>query len=105
MLSLPLRDNNDEIAVITELSSPVICSPLNTSVEVSKYPHLQGLQLADSSKSQNSSDVLIGSDYYWDFVTGDTVHGEFGPTAINSKFRWLVSAPTAKCVTNDALPC
>ena len=102
VLSLPLRDiNNDEIAAITVLSSPVICSPLNTTVEVSKYPHLQGLQLADSSKSHKSIDVLIGSDYYWDFVTGDTVRGEFGPTAINSKFGWLVSGPTAKCVTND----
>ena len=102
VLSLPLRDiNNDEIAAITVLSSPVICSPLNMTVEVSKYPHLQGLQLADSSKSHKSIDVLIGSDYYWDFVTGDTVCGEFGPTAINSKFGWLVSGPTAKCVTND----
>ena len=102
VLSLPLRDiNNDEIAAITVLSSPVICSPLNMTVEVSKYPHLQGLQLVDSSKSHKSIDVLIGSDYYWDFVTGDTVCGEFGPTAINSKFGWLVSGPTAKCVTND----
>lgn len=84
--------------MISALNFPVICSPLSTKIEVDNYPHLQGLQLADSSDSNDSVDVLIGSDYYWDIIGGDTVRGEFGPVAIDSKFGWLLSGPA-----NDAL--
>ena len=27
-------------------------------------------------------------------ITGESIHGEFGPTAINSKLGWLLSGPT-----------
>ena len=51
---------------VSVLSFPAICSPLPTRVDASSYPHLQGLHLADCSDSQDSIDVLIGSDYYWE---------------------------------------
>ena len=55
------------------------------------------LCLADRSAiDQDSIDILIGSDYCWDIVTGESIRGEFGPTAINSKFGWLLSGPTEK---------
>ena len=64
-------------------------------LNVSHYPHLNGLHLADCYNPQDSIDVrLIGSDYYWDFVTTEIVRKELGPTAINSKFGWLLSGPT-----------
>ena len=49
---------------------PTICEPLAgqpISTCVSWYPHLLGLDLADSSSTESSMpvDVLIGSDYYW----------------------------------------
>ena len=47
----------------------------------------------DCSDSQDSIGVLIGSDYHWDFVTNEIVRVDFGPTAINSKFGWLLSGP------------
>ena len=56
--------------MISALSFPVICSPLSTKIEVHQYPHLQGLQLADSSDSNECIDVLIGSHHYWDIVMG-----------------------------------
>ena len=59
--------------MISALSFPVICSPLATKIEVDQYSHLRGLQLADSSDSDDSIDVLIGSDHYLDFVEGDTI--------------------------------
>lgn len=58
------------------------------------YVHLEGLDFADNFDSTESIDVLIGSDYYWDFVTGDSIKGEHGPTAVDSKFGWLLSGPT-----------
>jgi hypothetical protein len=54
------------------------------------------LQLADSSIENQPIDVLIGSDYYWKFIEGETVRGHAGPTAINSKFGWLLSGPVRK---------
>ena len=56
--------------------------------------------MADYSDSKDSIDVLIGSDYYWDFVRSEIVRGDFGPTAVNSKFGWLLSGPT-ESVTNQ----
>ena len=79
VLPLFLRSNKNEDIMISALSFPVICSLLSTKIEVDQYPHLQGLQLADSSDSNECIDVLIGSDHYWDIVRGDTVRGEFGP--------------------------
>ena len=54
---LLLRSNKNEDIMISTLSFPVICSPLSTKIEVDQYPHLQGLQLADSSDSNESIDV------------------------------------------------
>lgn len=48
------------------------------------HPHLQELELADSAESPDSIEILIGSDHYWDFVTGETIRGDFGPTAVRS---------------------
>ena len=93
VVTLHLESCNDETVEVSVLSFPAICSPLPTKVDASSYPHLQGLQLADCSDSQDAIDVLIGSDHYWDFVTNEIMRGDFGPTAINSKFGWLLSGP------------
>ncbi|XP_022778398.1 uncharacterized protein LOC111319952, partial [Stylophora pistillata] len=64
-------------------------------IDVTKYPHLIDLDLADRSAiDRDSIDILIGSDYYRDIVTGESIRGEFGPTVMNSKFGWLLSGPT-----------
>ena len=73
VLPLFLRSNENEDIMISALRFPVICSPLSTRIEVDQYPHLRGLQLADSSDSNECIDVLIGSDHYWDIVKGDIV--------------------------------
>ena len=101
VVTLHLESCNDETVDVSVLSFPAICSPLPTKVDASSYPHLQGLQLADCSDSQDSTDVLIGSDYYWDFVTNEIVRGDFGPTAINSKFGWLLSGPAEFATSSE----
>ena len=89
VLTLFLEDVNEETSRVCVLSFPTICSPLPSRVDANNYPHLHGLKLADYSDSEDSIDFLIGSDYYWDFVTSEIVRGDFGPTAVNSKFGWL----------------
>ena len=78
---------------ISVLNFPLICTPLPTSVDVRDYSHLDGLELADYKDSDvgGAIDVLIGSDYYWDFVTGETIRGEGGPTAVGSTLGWMIS--------------
>ena len=36
---------------------------------------------------------MIGSDYYWDLMTGEIRRGESGPVAINTKLGWVLSGP------------
>ena len=94
-------EDNEETSRVCVLSFPTICSPLPSRVDANNYPHLHGLKLADYSDSEDSIDVLSGSDYYWDFVTSEIVRGDFGPTAVNSKFGWLLSGPTESVINQE----
>lgn len=85
------------------LNFPVVCSPHPKRIDLNIYPHLQDLELADRSEiGQDAIDILIGWDYYWDIVAAESIWGENGPTAINSKFGRLLSGPTnsSPCETN-----
>ena len=46
-------------------------------------------------------DLLIGSDYYWDFITGTILRGSDGPVAIDTRLGWVlsgqVSCPEETC--------
>ncbi len=41
-------------------------------------------------------DVLIGSDYYWELVTGNVCEGPTGPIALHTKLGWVLSGPTTQ---------
>ena len=73
----------------------MICSSLPSKVDVTKYSHLDNLEFADDFDvtSNDTIDIVIGSDYYWNVVNGEAVRGESGPTAVNSKLGWLLSGP------------
>lgn len=92
IVSLPIRTNDDEY--VTALNFPIICSPLTERAHLQDHPHLQELELADSAESLNSIDILIGWDNYWEFVAGESIRGDFGPTGVKSKLGWLLSGPT-----------
>lgn len=36
---------------------------------------------------------MIGSDHYWKLVTGETMRGSGGPTAIQTRLGWVLSGP------------
>ena len=92
VVSLPIWTNDDEY--VRALKFPMICSPLTGRVHLQDHLHLQELELADSAQSLNSIDILSSSDHYWDFVTGESIRGDFGPAAFKSKLGWLLSGPT-----------
>ena len=95
-LRRPEQPSTIEIMACT---SPVICSSLPALVDVTKYPYLTDLELADSNCTDqtNNIDVLIGSNYYWSVVTGKLVKGNSGPVAMNSIFGWLLSGSVDSC--------
>ena len=65
----------DERKVITALGVPKIHTDIKKQsyrFAVEKYGFLQNLQLANQGHSESTNiDLLIGSDTYWEFVTGE----------------------------------
>lgn len=53
------------------------------------------LEFADSAEGSACLpvDMLIGCDHYWDLVTGSICRSEKGPTAMETKFGWVLSGP------------
>ena len=104
---LQLQGKSKDIE-ISALCYPKICSPLLTTIDLERYPHLQGLDIADENLIDQSTDfslnidVLICSDHYYDVVTGDVQRGDGGPVAVNSEFGWMVSGSAyAKTAPDD----
>lgn len=74
-------------------------------MRVEDYPHLKDVELADFDPNLNddkSIDILVGADYYWQFVTGEVVRGSDGPTAMSSKLGWLLSGYSPKTSAGDS---
>ena len=87
--------------VIPNICEPLVGQPIAACIE--QHPHLLGLGLADFSNSESSLpvDVLIGSDYYWELVTGDVCRGANGPTAVHTKLGWVLSGPSSHSDPNQ----
>ena len=51
-----------------------------------RYSSLQGLNLADKSTDGSKTiEILVGLDYYFEFITGEVIKGKFGePVALKS---------------------
>ena len=95
VVNLRLQGSQGEIE-ISALCFPKICSvsAVSAKINVNNNAHLQGLELADTSTvegSQQNIDVLIGSDFYFDVVSGDVLRGNSGPVALSSTFGWILS--------------
>ena len=64
---------------------------------IRQHPHLLGLELGDFSNTALDMpiDILIGSDYYWQLVTGSICRGTSGPVAVHTKLGWVLSGPSS----------
>ena len=66
---------------LNAFSVPYICSDLqgeDFSWVKKNYPHLRDIEFADSLSENGlmKIDLLIGSDYIWNFLDGNTIRGE-----------------------------
>ena len=85
-----------ELIPISVLLVPVIAAPLQNTYHayLTNMEHLQGLHLANPvTKSSNFYiSLLIGADYYWQFMGDHIVRGD-GPTAMQSRLGYFLSGP------------
>ncbi len=89
---------------------PLICSTIsnqNTRFAQQSYAHQSGLKLADSANDgeEFDLDILIGSDCYWQLVTGHVIHGNDGPTAMHTRLGWVLSGPVKGGSTRFSVQC
>ena len=86
---------------------PLICEPLTwqpLSFRQDNFECLQDLALANPSDFSSRLDVhiLIGSDMYWQLVTGETRCKNPGPVAVNTVLGLVLSGPVSS-TTPDVL--
>ena len=101
-VKVKVETSDRQFIEITALSHPVICSPIKSPVNVNSYAHLLGLELADNledvENDHENIDILIGANFYHEFVLGETIRGSSGPVAVSSKLGWLVSGPSGSVI-------
>ena len=78
-------------------SVETVCVPLqSTSIQEHHHYELQNLQMADPalfSADKLQVDILVGNDYYQEFMSGEVRHTSFGPVVIKSYLGWVLSGP------------
>ena len=91
-VSLRTREGEDKSVDVPHICEPLTTQPIDKCLDV--YSHLSGLELADDPLDETrEKDMLIGSDFYSEFVTGEVVRGTDGPIAINTTLGWMLSGP------------
>ena len=89
--------NGRNCGVIELYVVPFICKPIcDQQIELAQatYEHLISLNLADSTDGEANLkiDMLIGADFYWDYVSRDIIRGNgCGPVAVKTSFGWMLS--------------
>ena len=80
--------------VITALCTDYISLPVKNQPITrarSSFDHLTSLRLADSGH-EGVIDILLGSDWYWELVTGKVKVGNSGePAGVETKFGWVLN--------------
>lgn len=81
---------------VEALCVPSICSPLtrqNISLAQNNYEHIRNLELADDDiqSSDFSIGILVGVDFYHNFITGKIIKANEGPVASESILGWVLS--------------
>ena len=92
---LAAKTNNHDNILIKALCLPILCLPISSpSITFLKgqFEKFHGIEFADED-NEKDIDLLVGSDLYWRFVTGNIVKsGESGGlVAVETKFGWVLS--------------
>ena len=76
-VSVKTRDGGDkkiDLFVVPHICEPLTTQPIGKCLEL--HPHISELDLADDPMDETREiDMLIGSDFHWEFVTGEVVKG------------------------------
>ena len=85
-----IGDNKSiNLFVVPHICEPLTKHPIDKCLQL--FPHISRLELADDLSEETCGiDMLIGSDFYWEFVT---LQGEGGPVAVNTTLGWILSGP------------
>ena len=82
-----------ECVVVEDIANISNC---HAEIAKKKYPHLHNIWFSDVCRSVDALcvDVLIGSDWLWEFHQGETRRGGPGePVAVKTKLGWVLSGP------------
>ena len=107
LVKLSVVSNFGEPMIIEVVVVPVVCGPLprqRPKAAKLNYPHLQNLVLSDYTDDPRMEvDVLIGGDYYWDFITGKVIRGpeRQTPVALETTIGWVLSGPNKYYPSED----
>ena len=82
---------------LTAFVVPTICQLLKyqtTQAAQKIYHHLEGLNLADlnTGEEELEVDILVGSDQYWNLITGAVRRGDSGLKTMGTKVGWTAPA-------------
>ena len=95
LVELELFKGDGDSLNISALTFPQICSALPSKVDLTDCPAFESLDLASDASCHNKPiDIVIGSDLYWDFVSGKVIRSNTSLVAIESKFGWILSGTT-----------
>ena len=89
------RPNTSRFVKLVETDK--ICPPIHRQAlpnNLLKCHYLQGIDLAEdyASSSDDEIHVLIGLDYYWEFVSGRVRREKHKPIAVESILGWMLQA-------------
>ena len=92
---LVAKTNSHGNILIKALCLPMLCLPISSPSMTflkGQFEKFHRIEFVDED-SERKIDLLIGSDLYWNFVTGNTVKsGESrGLVAVETKFGWILS--------------
>lgn len=101
-----LRNLKTNVSVKVELlETPSVCSSniKMANEEIRHTLEAKGFQVADHpvrGMEQEGLGILIGGDYYWNIVSGNTERLDNGLVAVESKFGWLIQGTVSIPVMN-----
>ena len=106
----PLKRNGEgvkvEAFVVDEIST---IHNIHVETIMKDYAHLCNVYFSDVCRSEDivEIDVLIGSNYLWNFQLGEVIRGgQQEPVAVKTLLGWCLSGPVASksvCFNSDAL--
>ena len=90
------NSNNAVVSKVKLFVVPMICAPIrNQVIDIARenFDVLRNINLADSSAATTNLEigVLIGSNFYWDFVTGRTIQVAKGLKAVHTSLGWVLN--------------